>query len=129
MFILAVGKEKIGMKIVLDTNFLVSLIKFKLGLEEIYNLAGPSEIYTIEAVVKELERIASSGSKDSRNAKVALELIKRDIKVLKSGKNADDALLALDKNVTIATNDAELRKKLKGRRTIYLRARKRLVLE
>ncbi len=129
VLILAVGKEKIDMKVVLDTNFLVSLVKFKVGLEEIHNLIGPSELCTIEAVVKELKAIAESRSADSRNAKVALELIKRDIRVLKSSKNADDALLALDKDIIIATNDAELRKKLKGRRTIYLRARKRLALE
>jgi rRNA-processing protein FCF1 len=113
-------------KIVLDTNFLISLINFKIDLEEIGNLLPePCELYTIEPVIRELKKI------NSKNAKTALRLIElKNIGVLETGeKSADNALINLaDKNTIVATNDIALRKKLKssGNKTIYLRAKKHL---
>jgi rRNA-processing protein FCF1 len=104
------------------------LIRFKIELEEIENLLSESyKLLTIDSVVRELKKISS------KNAKLALKLIDlKNIEVLKTKeKNVDKAILSLaDKDTIIATNDIKLRKKLKtlGSKTIYLRAKKKLVM-
>jgi len=111
------------MKVLLDTNFLIDLFRFKISLEE---LAG-YKLYTIKPVVEELKTIASTNSKESKYAKLALQLVKR-IEVIKCEGDADTSLLKLAGEFVIATNDRALRKKLKERKTktIYLRSKKRL---
>lgn len=110
-------------RILLDTNFLVDIVRFKIDLDEIKDILDePCELLTLDLVVDELKKIKN------KNARIALELIELEgIKVLKSKKrDTDEALVSLaDKNTIVATNDAELRKKLKTK-TIYLRARKHL---
>lgn len=112
----------------MDTNFLVSLIAFKIDLDEIENLLlEPYRLLTLSSVVEELKKI------DNKDAKIALKLINlKSIEILETKeKNADKAILNLvDKDTIVATNDMELRKKLKmlGNKTIYLRARKRLAI-
>jgi rRNA-processing protein FCF1 len=119
-------------KIILDTNFLIDLCKFKVGLEEIDELIDePYYLFTMDLVIDELEKISASATSDSRYAKLALETIKiKKIKILTSGKaNTDKAIINLaDKGTIVATNDIELREKLKKleTKTIYLRAKKHL---
>jgi len=120
-------------KIVFDSNFLIDLARFRIDIEEIKNLVGLCEFYTVDLVVNELKRIAGKKAKASRNARVALKLMElNDFKIIKSkGKNADDAILKLaGKDTVVATNDIELRKSLKKIRakTIYLRAKKHLAI-
>lgn len=113
-------------RVILDTNFLIDLVRFNIGLEEIGKLLNERhEILTISSVIGELEKI------NSKNAKIALRLIEMEkINVLKTGeRSADRAILNMaDRNTIVATNDIELRKKLKklGIKTIYLRAKKTL---
>jgi len=121
------------MRIILDTNFLIDLSRYKIDLENINMFTGKKEIITLDLVVKELNTIAISRKRDSKYAKLGLKLINlHKIKILPSSeKNVDKALINLgNKNTIIATNDAELRKKLRsiGVKTIYLRAKKRLEL-
>lgn len=119
-------------KIILDTNFLMDLGKFKVGLEEIKEIVDePYQLFTLGLVVNELKKISNSTGRDARNAKFALELIKiNEINILNSSKtNTDNAIIDLaDKGTIVATNDIELRKKLKKLeiKTIYLRAKKHL---
>jgi rRNA-processing protein FCF1 len=121
-------------KILLDTNFLIDLIRFKLNLEEIGELIdGPYQLIVLNPVIKELKKISSFKTKESTHAKVVLELLKsRGIEILDTKeKDADKAVLALkDENTIVATNDVELRKKLKslGTKTIYLRSKKHLAM-
>lgn len=121
-------------KVILDTNFLIDLLKFKIELEKIQEiLEEPTELFILSSSIKELEKIAISRSKSGSLAKVVLKIIKlRKIDVIESKESPDKAFLSLaDKNTIIATNDSELRKKLKklGIKTIYLRAKKKLVCE
>jgi len=115
-------------KILFDTNFLIDLIRFKIGLEEIDKLVeGPYRIVTVDKVANELRSIAS------KNAKAALKLVKiKKIGIVRTKeRNADAALIVLaDKDTMVATNDAELRKRLRGLgvKTIYLRKRKHLAI-
>lgn len=118
-------------KILLDSNFLIACLKFKVDLSEIENLiAEPFQLITLTPIVNEIKTLAGSKSKDSRYAKLALKLLKtKKIKVLETSKKADEAILELaDKSMLVATNDLSLRKKLKvkGIKTIYLRGKKKL---
>jgi len=121
-------------KVYLDTNFLIDLIRFKISLEEIGELVNePYQLALLNLVMKELKKISSSKTKESGYVKIALELLKpKNIGIVKTKeKNADRAMLSLaDESAIIATNDVELRKKLKnlGIKTIYLRSKKHLAM-
>jgi len=122
------------MKIVFDTNFFLIPVKFKIDvfaeldriIEEKY------EVFTIEQVVRELRGLTRENSRDARAARFGLELLeKKKIKILKTKeRDTDRAMEKIDESFVVATLDSELRKKLakKGRKVIYLRAKKYLVL-
>ena len=122
------------MKIFLDTNFLMIPVKFGVDIfSEMDRIIDEKyELVTVEPVVKELEFISQGRGKDAKAAKVGLELIKRKkIKVVKTKeKSADKSLIELSEGNAVATLDVELKKKLMkiGRKVIYLRAKKYLVL-
>lgn len=122
------------MKILLDTNFFLDVIRFKIDLNEITSLLlEPYQLVTLNLIVKELEKISRSKSTASLHAKIALKLIKtKNIKILKSReRNVDKAILELaNKDIIVATDDSKLRKKLRENkiRTIYLRAKKYLAI-
>lgn len=122
------------MKVLLDTSFFLDVIRFRVDLNEITNLlTEPYQLVTLDLVIKELEKIACSKSKVSGYAKIALKLIKtKNIKILASGgKNTDEAILQLaTKDIWVATNDLELRKRLRENKikTIYLRGKKYLAI-
>jgi len=116
-------------KILLDSNFLISLVKFKVDLEEIGKLQHPYELITTNLVWNELKNL----SKGNKNARIAMKMIEvKNIRIIKSKeKNADEAMIQLaDKDTIVATNDIELRKRLKAMKikTIYLRAKKKLAI-
>ena len=118
-------------RILLDTNFLIDLIKFKVEFEKFLEIfEEPIELSILSSSIKELEKIASGKGKSSNLAKLALETIKlKKVNVLENEEEPDKAFLSIaDKNTIIATNDSKLRKKLRklGIKTIYLRGKKRL---
>jgi rRNA-processing protein FCF1 len=121
------------MRIILDTNFLMLPIQFKIDIfAEIEMLVeGKYELCIMEGTIKELETLSGSKGKDSVPAKLALELIeRRGIKTLKAKKShVDDAILEVaGKNTAVATNDRKLIKKLKDKniKVVYLRSKNRL---
>jgi rRNA-processing protein FCF1 len=120
--------------VILDTNFLIDLVKFKIDLDEIGNLVDePYKLLVPNLVINELIKISSTKTKHSRGASLALEMVKlRDIDILACEKTSvDEAIVnTADKDTMVATNDRELRKRLKrlGIKTIYLRARKHLAI-
>jgi len=123
------------MKIIYDTNFLMSVIKFKIDLGEelgvIFN--QPYENIVLDSVITELKSLSKGRGKINNQAKLSLKLIKsNNFRVMKAPKGkVDDIILSLiDKDSAVATNDMELRKRLKsmGIKTIYLRAKKHLAI-
>jgi len=122
------------MRILIDTNFFIDLLRFRISLDEISTLVlEKCDLFTLDSVVNELKKIADKKTRDSQYAKLSLEFIKNNqIKVLKSEGGADKAILKLaDKNTFVATNDRELRKilKRKGTKTIYIKSRKHLGID
>ena len=122
-------------RILLDANFLTIPYYFRIDIfEEIGKLMEEKyEMVTLDKIVEELERLAKKGGKSGVAAKIGLELIrKKKIKLIKTEGGRTDELIEriANKDFIVATNDAELRRKLKekGIKTIYLRAKKHLIL-
>ena len=125
------------MGVLLDTNILMLIgrgIDIFTQIKEL--LDTKPEYYVIEPVVKELEKIfAHGGVKERKAAKLALELVKKRCRVieisLSPDKSADDLLLeiALREGFIVATNDRELRRRLReaGIPEIYFREEKQLL--
>jgi rRNA-processing protein FCF1 len=115
-------------KVLLDTNFLIDIVRFRIGLEEIERLVdGQYKLLTLDRVMEELKSIGN------KNAEVALKLVEvGNIGIVRAKeKNVDKALIDLaDKDTIVATNDIILREKLKalGSNVIYLRAKKHLAI-
>jgi rRNA-processing protein FCF1 len=87
------------------------------------------ELITLNPVIEELKKITKSRGKDAVAAKIALELIERkDVKIINTNeKKVDNAIVVIaDKDTIVATNDRELRQRLKHKsiKTIYLRNKK-----
>lgn len=113
------------MKIVIDTNFWIYVVLNKIRIFE--ELLG-YEIYTLDKVLQELKQISKKKSKHGIAAKVALEMIEKfNVKIISASKSADEKLIELAKQgFIIATNDAELLKKIKnlGGKTAQIRQNK-----
>jgi rRNA-processing protein FCF1 len=120
-------------KILLDTNFLVDLARFKIDLNALADLLDEKcRMLVPEAVRTELGKIKS------KYGRVALKLVElyciETIEYDSACKKTDDKIvdmalnLGKESKVLVATNDAKLRERLKalGVKTIYLRARKHL---
>ena len=119
------------MKILLDTNFLVLAGK----KVDIYELLSGSELLTLDSCIRELEKLAASRKKDAAAARIAMNVMKGRVKIIKTeAKNTDSAILGeakRHKSLAVATNDRKLIKNLKahGIRVIRLRQGKMLTEE
>ncbi len=107
-------------KVILDTNFLLTAIKFKI---DIFSQLQEYDVYILDKTLDEL--------KNKKNEKLAKELLKKyNVKIIKtmSNKNVDDLLLEFNDYI-IATQDKELKEKLKKAKisTISLRQKKYLI--
>lgn len=119
-----------ALRILLDTNFL--LLPVQRGVDIFCELERvidvPYEVCVLAGVVEELERLCVKGSlEDRKAARVGLELIKsKALKIISSSGEAhiDDLLVeAADRQTIVATQDRELRRRLRARgiRVIGLR--------
>jgi len=118
-------------KIILDTNFLIDLGRFGISIDEIGMVLSENfEMEIVSSSLNELKNIATKNMEESKHAKYALMIIDlRKVKILESAETADKAILSFsDKDTVVATNDIELRRKLKekGVRCIYIRSKKKL---
>ena len=113
-------------KIIFDTNFLLTTAKFNIDIfSELKRICDfPYKLYILEKTIKEL--------KGKKGAKLALDLIREKVKIIKTKKEEDvDTLLLNLKNFIIATQDKALKKKLKEkkRKIITIRQKKYLNLD
>ena len=125
------------MKILLDTNFLLIPAQFKVDIFlEIERITGDSyKICILEQTIDELNSIIEKQSgKNKDAAKLALQLIKqKDLNTIKNSQKGivDDIILDIvDNSYIVATQDKELKNKLKDKKIkiITLRAKKYLVI-
>lgn len=109
------------MKILLDTSFLITTFKNKIRWEE--ELRG-EELYVLDGVIKELERL----KKEKKEINLILELLKKNkVRVIKGKKEKVDDALIEERDYAVATQDKELKKRLKGRKIISIRQGKYLM--
>ena len=95
-------------EIILDTNFLLSCLKFKIDfISEIKRISKFSyELCTLSGVLKELE--------GKKFGNLALQIIKdKKINIIGSEDYVDNEILNLKGDYVIATNNKRLIKKLK----------------
>jgi len=131
--------RKGNVKVILDSNFLFVPSQFKLDVfEELANLLNQRiDPVLLSPTKRELEEIARKGSpKKSRQASLALKLAEkcRVVPVEKDLKETHDDVIvrvAAEWKCPVATNDRELRKRLRkiGVPVIFLRQKCRLELE
>ena len=108
--------------IILDTDFLVNSIKYKVDIiTQIKENYPKQTIAIIDKTIDELKKV------NNINAKTALKLIKiKKVNIIKTSKNStvDNLILKIAKKTDIiATQDQNLKKKLRdeGIKTITIR--------
>jgi rRNA-processing protein FCF1 len=122
------------MKALLDTNFLMIPGEFRVDIfSGLLNL-GYTEIFTLDIVVRELEKFSTKGGKTAKAARIALELVRNcEVSIIQTKGDITEAdaeilRLARNKGCTICTQDRELlrRAKAAGMRVITMRQQKYL---
>ena len=113
-------------KIMLDTNFLLTMVRYKIhGFEEI-NAKIPAEFFVLSRVMWEMEMKARDDKKIKNELRIVNAILKaNNVKEIDSRlESADDELMQLSKDYVVATNDKELRERIKsfGGRSIYIRS-------
>jgi len=131
--------ENVTLKVILDANFLFVPLQFKIDVfEGITRLLNQKfEPVLLSTTRRELQTMADLGSPQLRKqAAVALKLAEtcKVIDVKKRAEETDDDVIlriAAEWKSAVATNDRELRKKLRGRNlpVIFLRGKNRFDLE
>lgn len=129
-------------KVLIDTNVLLSIFRFKIDIFSELNrvLDEKYEIYIVEKTIEELKYVYKSHKKLKERlfAKMALEYLemnKEKIKIIKSEKPVDKAILEISlsnpKEWIVLTGDKSLKEKLrkKGVRIIEIRQKKYLELK
>jgi rRNA-processing protein FCF1 len=125
-------------KVILDSNFFFVPMQFKIDIfKELDKLFGKAEPVVLSTTIEELRQLTAKGApKMRKQADTALELVEKcqSIKMEKEpDESYDDVILRTAKewNVPVATNDAELRKKLReaGVSVVFLRRKSHLEIE
>ena len=130
---------KRSIEVALDSNFLMlPMVKRINLLSELDRLLSAKyRLIVPRCVVDELERLASHGKPlERRRARFALKLLEEwraEVVEVPCSAGVDEALArgAMSQGWIVATNDAELRSKLReqGTPVVYLRGGKKLALE
>ncbi len=120
------------MKFLLDTNFLLAVSQFRVDIFSELQKFGKPELYTLDLIVEELEKISGEGGKDSRHARLALLLVeKKDIRILRTeNRNTDMEIerVASEGGMAVCTQDRTLIRRLRAKKldVIIIRQKKYL---
>ena len=120
--------------IALDTNMLLSIRQHKIDVfGECQELLPGARFVVPKQVLKELLQLKLKSKALEHGVNIALGELKKNNVLVKTvrARNADEALQKLSKEAVIATNDKELRKKIKqlNGMTIFLKKKKLLRME
>ncbi len=125
-------------KVILDTNFLLIPGRFKVDIfSEIANVCDfEFELFVFDGTITELEKIVNEAKLRFKDAaKIGLELIKqKKVNVIKgSDDSVDNDIVAMaeKEQITVATQDKELKRRLKEKKAqiIDLKQKQYLVLK
>ena len=121
--------------VALDTNMLLSIQQLKIDVFwEIEQRLGKTRFFLTKQVKDELDLVEKRGEKEALQVTIAKKAMEKNSVevIIVEAENADDSLLKLaKKGVFIATNDKELRKRIKTIRgkSIYLKKKKLIEIE
>jgi rRNA-processing protein FCF1 len=115
-------------KFLLDANFLVYCVRQKVDLVSELSRFGKPELFILDSVVEELEKIAEDKGSDGRAARVALLFTKESVGILKSEQKPDEGLVSKAEDYVICTNDRELIGKIKKEKGKIVSVRKNRIL-
>ena len=127
--------DRIHKAVILDSSAILMLFDFSIDLEkELTRLLGAYHIIVPAPIVEELEFLSTNGRGEKKmKAKASLRLIEKYATVEVDEKKGDDAILELADKMDgiVVTNDKGLRNRLKEKSlsVIFLRAKKKLVME
>lgn len=130
-----IWRDKIHKTVILDTSAILSFFEFSVDWEkELFRLLDGYKIMIPYMVINELTVLSQqTASQRKQKAAAALRFAKRYETIETVAGNADDAVIeaARKTNGMVATNDTDLRKRLKHESipVIFLRGKKRLALE
>ena len=125
-------------QIILDSNFLFVPARFKIDIfEDIEELVGGFEPIILSTTLEELKGLSESGSEKVRRETSLARLLAGRCRVIevrrRSEETYDDVIVRVAKELgyPVATNDRELRRRLRrnGVPTIFLRERSHLEVE
>jgi len=114
-------------KILLDTNFLLTMVRCKIhGMEEILEKV-PAEFYTLSRVIYEIKGLSKQDKKIKNEGRIVEQVLKNNkVKILESTKEDVDSELVeyCKEGYVIATNDKFLRQRVKqaGGKSIFIRS-------
>ena len=118
------GKIAREIKVILDTNFLLTMVRYKIhGIEEI-NANMNAKIFVLSGTIDELEGLSKNKKIKKEYAIVSKILANNKVEGINSQMDkVDDELVEKSKEYVIATNDKELRQRIKsfGGKSIYIR--------
>ena len=101
-------------KALLDTNFLLSIVRLRVRAFEEMKLLGIKEFYVLSGSLEELEKLSENKGIE-REVNVVKELMeKKGVITLKSTGAVDNELMQKSKEFVIATGDSALRKRIKS---------------
>jgi rRNA-processing protein FCF1 len=105
------------MKFLLDTNFLLIPGQFRVDVFAELHKFGRPELFILDLVLKELDKIADGRGQDAGSARLGLALLKKNrVKMLKThGRNTDSEIerIASEGNYAVCTQDKDLINKLR----------------
>ena len=124
-------------KVVFDTSMLLSCGELKIdAFDETRQLLGNPGLFVTQTVEEEMAKLAKKGAKYRKNVAIAEILLEANnvkrMPAQRIKKNADKELEELaKKGYIVATNDAQLRKKIKknGGKCIIVMKKKFLAIE
>lgn len=121
------------MKFLIDTSFIVSATGSKIDVVTELRKFGKPEMYVLDLVIQELEKLSSGRGKKAKDSRLSLAILgKVGVNVIKTRPgNTDRKIMtyALNRDMTVCTIDAKLKRTLlkRGAKVVIIRQGKYLV--
>jgi len=123
------------MKFLIDTNFLLIPFQFRVDVFSELTKFGKPELFTLNLVVRELDKLSRSKGREGKQARLAMILLKKEgVEILPSSSRIADAgivAMAAKNHMVVCTQDKALIKKLKAKEihVVMLRQKRYLVMK
>jgi len=113
-------------KILLDTNFLLTMVRYKIHGFDDFREKGKFSFFVLESVLGEMDSLGKQDKKIKNEARIVKEILKNNnVKTLETDVPiVDDDLVKRSSEYVIATNDKILRDRVRaaGGKTAYIRS-------